>query len=199
MKKTCISCGKDLDACKFYRHKAMSDGRLNKCKECVKSYVRGNRSKYDLTEKGVIRVIYKTQKRSNKLRGFGDMGYSKEWLKSWVYENGFKEIFDNWVDSGYMKNSKPSVDRIDDLIGYEKNNIKLTTWVKNLKKAHLERGLGVGTQGSLCKQLFAKNAKGEDLAVFASYSSASRFMGYSLEYQIKTGKPCRNGFYWSYQ
>lgn len=41
--KKCIGCGeiKNLDC--FYKHKQMKDGRLNKCKSCVKVDVKKNR------------------------------------------------------------------------------------------------------------------------------------------------------------
>lgn len=34
--KPCISCGIEQPLTEFYAHKAMKDGRLNKCKSCVK-------------------------------------------------------------------------------------------------------------------------------------------------------------------
>lgn len=36
MKKTCFKCGIEKDLSQFYKHKAMSDGHLGKCKDCAK-------------------------------------------------------------------------------------------------------------------------------------------------------------------
>ena len=42
--KTCFKCGEDKALTDFYKHPAMSDGRVNKCKECNKLDVRRNRA-----------------------------------------------------------------------------------------------------------------------------------------------------------
>ena len=36
MKKQCFKCGRILDIEDFYKHKAMKDGHLGKCKDCAK-------------------------------------------------------------------------------------------------------------------------------------------------------------------
>ena len=36
VKKTCFKCGRELPLDEFYKHPAMKDGHLNKCKDCTK-------------------------------------------------------------------------------------------------------------------------------------------------------------------
>lgn len=197
--KKCFKCGEVKPLSLFYKHKQMADGHLNKCKECTKKDVKGKDKIYEKTEKGVVRVIYKTQKRNNLLRGFGEMPYSKSELKEWLYINGFKDIFDKWVDSNYDKDLKPSVDRINNFKGYSFDNIKLTTWLCNRQNQCNDILNGVGTGGLRCKPVNKYDSKMNLIATYVSYSSAKRDVGYSIERQIKKGIMCRNGFYWKYK
>ena len=42
--KTCFKCRRCLRAVEFYRHSMMSDGRLNKCKDCTREDARKHRA-----------------------------------------------------------------------------------------------------------------------------------------------------------
>ena len=196
--KTCFKCEIEKEISEYYKHAQMLDGHLNKCKECTRLDVKNNSADYDLTEKGVVRVIYKTQVKNNRGRGFGLMPYSKKELAAWLYKNGFKDLYDKWVSCGYKKDSKPSVDRIDDLIGYSFKNIKLVTWLENRQHQYLDIINGVGSGGKRCKPVNKFDANNVLISTHVSYWSAARDIGYSIEYQIKNNVKCRNGFFWSY-
>jgi len=201
--KRCARCGQSKFICEFYAHRAALDGYMGKCKECVKLDVRQNYARvgmlYDFSEKGVIRVIYKTQKRHQKIRGHGAMPYSKLELSAWLYSNGFISAFDAWVNSGHKKDLKPSVDRLNDMKGYSFENIRLVTWLDNRRAQYLDIRNGTGTGGARCKPVLRVNSLTGALTEYISYSSAVKDIGYSIEYQLKNRVTCRNGFFWTYK
>lgn len=201
--KKCFKCGIVKSLHDFYRHAKMADGRLNKCKECTRLDVRNNQARvgnsYDESEIGVIRVIYKTQKANNKKRGHGDLPYTKKELSSWLYKNGFKDAYDKWVESGFLSEKKPSVDRINSLVGYCFENIELVEWGENIKRQALDISCGRGSGGLRCKRVIKMDSSMNVIRSYVSFRSAMRDCGYSMEYHIKNGIKCKMGYYWKYE
>jgi hypothetical protein len=61
--KKCFKCEEEKPLTEFYRHKQMADGYLNKCKECVKTYVRGYYRLHEEERKHYERERNKTPER----------------------------------------------------------------------------------------------------------------------------------------
>jgi len=81
--------------------------------------------------------IYFTQKTKSVKRGHSAPLYSLEELRTWLYNDWlFLLLYDNWVNCGYISNMKPSLDRLDDDIGYSFSNVQIGTWEDNNKKNH---------------------------------------------------------------
>lgn len=198
----CVKCGldKELD-CYYMRSNGKPNSRT--CKECTKIKVRENLKKvgnaYDFSEKGVFRVIYKNQKRHQKLRGHGDMPYTKQELVVWCKENGFNGLYSEWVESGHLKDLKPSVDRLDDLKGYSLDNIRLVTWKENRRHQYSDIESGKGSSGKRCKAVLKLDSNGNTICEYVSFNAAKRDVGYHMEYPIKNGTKCKMGFFWKYK
>ena len=95
--KTCKSCKKIKPCSKFNKHSLLKDGLNTRCKKCVRTQgIEKNR-----TEHGCISRILSRQKGKSKKRGHLPPAYSKKQLTKWIYDNGFKKIYDKWVSSGY--------------------------------------------------------------------------------------------------
>jgi hypothetical protein len=201
--KTCFKCGIEKPIDMFYAHSRSRDGRLNKCKECTKNDVRENSKRvgnaYDFSEAGVFRVIYKTQKRHQRLRGHGQIPYTKRELQDWCYQNGFKKLFKEWRESGHKTGLKPSVDRIDSTLGYSIGNIRLGTWQQNRDAQVSDIINGTGSSGRRCKRVIKLDSNMVEICEYVSASSAERDIGYKIHRNIKLGIACRNGFFWVYK
>lgn len=125
--KKCNLCKFTRSNSDFYNQRASTNGKESKCK----LYLTMLRS----TAKGVIRIIWNSQLGNSKKRGSKRPKYGKLWLINWVLsQDKYYKLHHNWVMSNYDSKLKPSVDRIDDSIGYTKINIQLMTWAENREK-----------------------------------------------------------------
>lgn len=179
----------------------MADGHLNKCKDCTILDVNKNSArvgtKYDFSEKGVIRVLYKTQKKHQKGRGHGKLPYSKEEFTKWLYSSGYKEMYDAWILSGNNKDLKPSVDRVDSLRGYSFDNMELVTWAINRERQAEDIRSGEGSSGKRCTPVQKIDAEGNVPNTFVSMAEATRIVGYRVDVWVYNRKCDPFGFYWS--
>lgn len=172
-KKKCPKCSSILAKSEFPKNKNKFHGIGSYCKGCAKlSILNFYRSK-----NGLIKTIFISQKSSNLKRGYGKIGYSFEWFKNWLLKNSeFNKLFDAWVDSDFKKYLKPSVNRINDYIGYEKKNIELMTWKENWEKSCKDKIIGLNNKQS--RPVFQMNLEtNEIIKKHYSINSASRITG----------------------
>lgn len=157
-KKICFKCKKEKILSDFYKHPNMSDGRVNKCKECNKKDNKNNwhlkideKKKYDNYRQrySIQRIFnhrYSGIKRRCLLGGTNGRIYGvtgKEFLSKnewndWCYDiknyKKFIMIYNNWVKSNFNEGLSPSVDRINNDLSYTPENIQWLTKLDNCKK-----------------------------------------------------------------
>lgn len=103
--KVCFKCGKEKSISDFYKHPEMSDGHLNKCKECAKKDVRDHYSECVLNdsyvekerERGRIKYAKYKYNKNNNERGCRDCA---SYLKKRGFDMRNKEVH-HW---NYNKN-----------------------------------------------------------------------------------------------
>lgn len=101
--KRCFKCGFLLPIDNFYRHKAMSDGHLNKCKECTKIDVKKNRDENIDYYQSFDRMRDNNPSRKEKRKEYAGTERGKIKLrdgsKAWVQRNPHKKAAYNSVSN----------------------------------------------------------------------------------------------------
>ena len=129
LEKLCYFCKQRKSRNEFYKNKSKDDGLDPTCKKCrviIKSRPRNIASK-----------MYNRQKQSSIRRGHPLPDYDRKWLTEWLMSrDNFKDMHTKWIESNMESSLRPSVDRINPLKPYTKDNIQLVTWGENNKKGY---------------------------------------------------------------
>ncbi len=81
-----------------------------------------------------IKYLYKKQRYRSIDRKHPPPEYSREeFLNFCLNSKKFQTIYKNWVESNYITDLAPSIDRLDDYKGYSFDNIQVVTWEENYK------------------------------------------------------------------
>lgn len=101
----------------------------------------------------------------------------------------FNRLFNEWVKSGYSKQSKPSLDRINRNKPYTLENTQMLTWGENRFKQNMERRSRKG--------VVIQFRNGVEVARYTSQREAVRQTGFSqgLVSEVLNGKRKHTGGY----
>lgn len=164
--KECCACHRILPLTAFSRQKLGKYGRTSKCKECRKQL-------YLRTKEGLVRNIYQAEKARTKRRNFEPVTYTFSELLDWFWKQPNAEtLYKNWCDSGYKKELRPSIDRINDYKGYSLDNIQLVTCAQNLNRYHKDQFNGINTKD--CRSIDQWTLDGQFIKTYPSIAIASR-------------------------
>lgn len=203
MIKTCRFCNKTKDISEFNKSKSHLDGYEWKCRACKKIH----KDTWSKTKIGVIKTIYSSQLDSSKRRNHPNPSYTQQEFIEWMQgQKLFDYYYDNWVNSGYKKAYKPSVDRLDDFKPYSFDNIQLTIVLGNQAHAIQDKQAGIGTQGKQTYKVRAINLKTGEMEIFPSSSYAVKALALrgipvnrqNIQKVCHGQRPQCGGFHWEY-
>ena len=80
--------------------------------------------------------VYKGMRRRNLKRGHGELPFSRDEFKEWLFKQDmYEELFKNWKESDHNIMILPVPDRLNDHEGYSFENMQLVTYKYNLRKS----------------------------------------------------------------
>lgn len=197
--KNCTQCHELKNFSEFSKDSHKINGIRSACKACVTI----QRLEYLKTKDGLLSRMYSNQKVNSDRRKHNLPIYTKEEFKDWLFSQElFNIIYDKWVKSGYEKDLKPSVDRLDDYKGYSFDNIRLITWGENRTKQNDDIRLARSTSGEQCKAVLQFDKQMNLIAEFCSANEAARelkiFQG-NISATCAGRRKIAGGFIWKYK
>jgi len=173
--KKCKECKQTKQFSEFNVQNGCADGFGNQCKSCISIILLNKRR----TKRGLVKGIYANQKRRSKKRGHSQPTYTLEELIHWFNNHPLANaLYDAWRLSGYRRGLVPSVDRLDDSVGYSFDNIQLLTWSENDSKGCEDRKSG---RMKKCNNeaVVQRDKKGKFISRYHSQHDASRITNIS--------------------
>lgn len=133
----------------------------------------------------------------SRLKGFPSPDYSLDWLhETFLNDIKFRRLYDEWVRSGFDKWKKPTIDRINRLKSYTKDNIQLLSWEDNRAKENNERrsrkgrviqykdGVEIARYVSQ-RQLIRQTGFSQGLVSAVLNGKKKHYKGYTFKYENK--------------
>ena len=161
--------------------------------------------KYRFSFKGLTNSIYSNQIGSSKKRQHPRPTYTLDELREWIkLQLNFRELFKEWKNSGYKRNSTPSIDRLNDGLGYSFDNIRLVTWLENHSKNVTER-VKFGKNSPQSRAVIRTDIQNGIEIEYHSIGAAARALGKSNLAGNSIGNCLRGlsktsyGFNWKYK
>lgn len=172
----CTKCHTDKPIEEFPKDKSNKRGYKAFCKDCAYAMTK----RWARSEAGVITHTWHHQVRHSITRGHDAPEYTREQLTEWMLNHPkFSRLYAEWVDSGFDRDLKPSVDRLDNRYGYSFDNIRLVTFRENYRQ--FQKDKVSGKERSDCKPIQKLTKEGEVVGEYHSVAEALRQHGKSAK------------------
>ena len=192
--KICITCKIEKDLKLFCTDNTRKDNLAVLCRPCAKEKL----MLFGRSKSGLATLLYNSQKSRAIARRMPKPSYSLHEFKVWLLTNeNYPKLFNDWVLSGYRKEIRPSIDRLDDYKNYNFTNIRLVTWRDNNIKGHEDRRNGINNKAS--KSVSQLTIDGIFIANYVSIRSAARKLDVGPSGIVKCCRKEQNtshGFKW---
>ena len=149
-----------------------------------------NTQDYRKTPKGILTNSYGKQRDRRNVKYTLNQLHSK-----FLNDRRFLRLVDEWVKSGFNKQLKPTIDRINCMKDYTLNNIQILTWAENRYKQRFE-----------LKRIRARDVymllDNKIIQIFKSVSNAVRITGLSqsnISSCLNGRRRTCGGYEWSYE
>lgn len=193
---TCTCCKTFKVESNYSQRKTAKLGIRGECKSCSSI----KKDSWVKTKVGVIQTIWDSQKSSCKTRSMEQPKYNKDWFFDWcLSQDKFHTLFATWELNSYIKSLKPSVDRLNNLETYTKENIQLLTWGENKKLA--DKALREGNSTFEYKGVTQYSLEGNKIKEFLSAKVAQRELGIdsrNIQANCKGRRNQAGGFVWKF-
>lgn len=128
--KVCQKCKKELPKEAFSINSKTKDGRDTTCKQCT---INESRDFHKLGWRMYNGMVGRSKRRGHALPAYDKYEFQK-WLEN---QPNYKTLYNNWKEHNWNENYSPSIDRINNYIGYTLDNIQLTTREANNGKERI--------------------------------------------------------------
>jgi len=196
--KVCNKCNLSKELSEFHNRSVSPDGKANTCKECDNE----RRYKQSRSKLAVIKNIYRHQVENSKVRGHSAPDYTLDDLVDYLMSNpSFNSLYEDWVVNKFDMWSIPSVDRIDEKLGYSFSNIQVVTFLENKRNHDNGRLRGEVITSQMKRILKFSKDSGEFICEYPSLGVASRDSGVPADKIGRCAKQKRltaGGYVWKY-